>query len=221
MASRSVFRSPERTWHPRKSFRARNKKGDGGPSPSHNGAATVSGGLCLQPPIPLPSWPHSWPVTTDTKVRRLKAGLERRRGHRPARKSVWSRPMPTFFACIELGAALTHDHIAAARRPWPPNSFTPSILGLGRDRCAKNRQLSCVPLWVSFNQPWISQHLHLGEVLTVTALAVGVLPRRFFLKAMTLSPWPCSRISQLTEAPLTSGAPILGRRRQPAAPRRG
>ena len=38
-----------------------------------------------------------------------------------------------------------------------------------------------------------------------------VFLRRFFLKAMTFSPWPCSTISHWTEAPLTSGAPILGR----------
>ena len=37
-----------------------------------------------------------------------------------------------------------------------------------------------------------------------------VFLRRFFLKAMTFSPWPCSTISHWTEAPDTSGAPILG-----------
>jgi len=37
-----------------------------------------------------------------------------------------------------------------------------------------------------------------------------VFLRRFFLNAMTFSPWPWPRISHWTDAPLTSGAPIWG-----------
>src|SRR6202012_3010229 len=50
----------------------------------------------------------------------------------------------------------------------------PASWGWSRDRCAKNRQPFCAPSECSLTGR-DAQHLHRGEVLAVTALAVGVL----------------------------------------------
>src|SRR5665213_445191 len=168
------------------------------------------GGLCLQPPYSAAAFAgfcaEFAAVITETKVRRLKPVLKATLPSQRA-KSVWSLPMPTFSPgqnLVPRCRTITLPPVMCS----PPNNFTPKRLAL------ESRPLRDEPpaflCAMAYSLPAeIESTFTLVKCWRWPRLR-WVFLRRFFLKAITFSPWPCSRISHSTDAPLTSGAPSLG-----------
>ena len=112
-------------------------------------------GAAMLPSPPLMRWRGGWRRYSAASGRRRHrnerapaADLGNRHAPSISAKSVWSRPMPTLWPGMQLGAALAHDDVAGDD-DLPPNFFSRDGGPRYRARCASSRLLSYVPWRIS------------------------------------------------------------------------